>query len=85
MIKLLGPRMGVVSVKELGTNCWLPRRFVTDGTRCSHIWTCSYPEKKICQAIHVEIAYFAQEQARLARVICNLDIRIKELAKMLEK
>jgi len=84
MVKQLGPRTAVVSSKELGTNCWLPKRFIL-GERCDRIWTCSYPEKKTCQAIHTEISCLAQKQEHLLQVHSNIDIRVKELLEMLEK
>lgn len=55
MTKQLGDRTAIVSSKELGTNCWLPRRFIENSDRCDRVWTCSYPEKQTCQAVKAEI------------------------------
>ena len=85
MVRQLGKGCAVVKSSELGTNCWLPRRFVKDGSRCDRIWTCSYPEKSSCMAIHAEIRHIQEEQKRLMRISSNLDMRIEELAAMLEK
>ncbi len=85
MVKQLGERTAVVSSKELGTNCWLAKRFVKDGGRCCRVWTCNYPEKKTCQAVQREIDYLRQEQQRLAQVSSNIDTKIEELAEMLVK
>ena len=85
MIEHLGLRTAIVSLHELGTNCWLPKRFVQDGNRCCRVWTCSYPEKKTCMAIQAEIKHMVEEQARLVTVYKNLDQRILELQNMLGK
>jgi len=85
MVKQLGPNCAEVTVAELGTNCWHPCRFIQDDGRCCRIWTCSYPEKKTCQAIHAEIAHIKGEQKRLIVVHTNLGLCIKELSQMLEK
>jgi len=37
----------IVSSKELGTNCWLAKRFC--GGICERYERCSYPEKKTCK------------------------------------
>jgi len=55
------PKTAIVSSKELGTNCWLPRRFI-EGTRCERVVECTYPEKKTCKAVDAEIAYLHQER-----------------------
>lgn len=85
MVRQLGPNCAVVTTSELGTNCWHPCRFIQDDGRCPRVWTCSYPEKKSCQAIHVEIAHIKGEQRRLLLVSSNLDERVEELAGMLQK
>jgi hypothetical protein len=50
----------VVSSKDLGTYCWLPRRFIKR-TRCDRVLTCKYPEKKTCQAVLAEIDFLSEE------------------------
>lgn len=49
-------KTAIVSSKELGTNCWLPARFV-EGARCMRLHTCKYPEKKGCKAVKTEIEH----------------------------
>jgi len=85
MVRQLGPNCTVVTSAELGTNCWHPCRFIQQDGRCCRIWTCSYLEKKTCQAIHAEIAHTKVEQRRLIQVISTLDKRVKELFGMLQK
>ncbi len=85
MVLQLGKHRAIVESGELGTNCWHPRRFVKEGSRCDRIWTCNYPEKCRCMAIHAEIRHMKNEQLRLVRVSGTLDMRIEELADMLEK
>ncbi len=84
-MKQLSENTAIVTVQELGTNCWHPCRFIRDDGRCSRVWACSYPERKTCQAIHAEIAYIKGEQRRLIQVSSNLDERVEELSAMLEK
>lgn len=48
-------KAGVVNSKELGTNCWLPARFIGGG-RCLRWEDCRYPEKAECKAREWEIA-----------------------------
>jgi len=85
MVKQLGPNCAVVTISELGSNCWHPRRLVKDSSRCDRIWTCNYPEKSSCVAIHAEISHLKDEQKRLMKISSNLDIRIEELTAMLQK
>lgn len=85
MVTQLGKHCAVVKLSELGTNCWHPKRFVKNGSRCDRIWTCSYPEKGRCMAIHAEIRHMRNEQLRLVRVSGTLDMRIEELIEMLQK
>lgn len=37
-----------VKQSELGTNCWLPARFL--GGKCQRYKRCKYPEKTTCKA-----------------------------------
>lgn len=85
LVKQLSPGTAVVSSKELGTNCWLPCRFVKDDGRCNRIFTCSYPEKKRCEAVKAEITALQQQQFRLATNIVNIGHTIRTLENMLEK
>lgn len=85
MVRQLGPNCAVVTASELGTSCWQPCRFIQKDGRCPRVWTCSYPEKKTCQAVHAEIAHIKGEQKRLIQVCSNLDERVEELAGMLQK
>ena len=78
-------KTAIVKFSELGMNCWLPKRFIEGGGRCDRIFTCSYPEKKKCQAINAEVRYLMEEQTRLITVYRNIDRTIKRLTDMLEK
>ena len=84
MVKELGHGCASVTVKELGTRCWLTKRFI-NGERCDRVYLCNYPEKKTCQAVKAEIIYLMLEQTRLVNTYKNIDIRIAELTAMLEK
>lgn len=84
MVKELGHGCASVTVKELGTRCWLTKRFIK-GERCDRVYLCNYPEKKTCQAVKAEIIYLMLEQTRLVNNYKNIDIRIAELTTMLEK
>ena len=84
MVKELGHGCASVTVKELGTRCWLTKRFIKV-ERCDRVYVCNYPEKKTCQAVKAEIIYLMLEQTRLVNTYKNIDIRIAELTAMLEK
>ena len=75
----------IVMASELGSNCWLAIRFVKNGGRCDHIYSCKYLEKKTCQAVHAEIAYLKQRQMQLPNVSTWLGHKIETLTEMLEK
>lgn len=85
MVKQVGPNCAIVTISELGTNCWHPCRFIQEDGRCPRVWACSYPEKKTCQAIHAEIKHIKGEQIRLLQVSSNLDERVEQLVEMLQK
>lgn len=85
MVRQLAPGAAAAPLSELGTNCWHPCRFIQEDGRCARVWTCTYPEKKKCEAIYAEIAFIKQEQKRLMQVSANLDERIEQLAEMLKK
>jgi len=85
MVTQLGNHAALVEAKELGTDCWQPRRFVKEGSRCDRVWTCTYPEKHRCEAVHGEIRHLRNEQLRLVSVSSNIDMRIEELAAMTKK
>lgn len=84
MVKKIGDRAVIVSSKELGTNCWLVRRFIQDGDRCPRVWVCNYPEKKTCQAVKAEIHHLMGEQERLIIIHHNIEQRIIELQNTLK-
>lgn len=51
-------KIAIVSSKDLGTNCWLPKRFVGECHKCDRFVVCNYPEKKVsleAQAVIEEI------------------------------
>ena len=56
MVKKIGDKAAIVTLKEMGLNCWLPKRFI-EGSRCDRVMECTYPEKKACKAVDAEIAY----------------------------
>lgn len=85
MVKQLGNRCAVVMSSELGVNCWHPHRFVKEGSRCDRIWSCNYPEKNRCEAIHAEIKAMREQQQRYLKLSSTLDMRIEELAGMTQK
>jgi hypothetical protein len=67
--------VAIVTLKELGTNCWLPRRFIK-GRRCPRVFDCTYPEKKTCRAVDAEIAHM---QRRLSETITATGNKIADL------
>lgn len=71
-------KVAIVNSKDLGTNCWLARRF-TGGSRCCRVMTCNYPEKHTCKAIDAEIEFL---QGRKQVVIENIDKNITNLKSM---
>ena len=85
MVEQPGPGTAIVSIEELGTNCWLPKRFIRDNGRCDRVFTCKYPEKETCQAVHAEIAHLKQEQVRLMNQSIQIDHTVEKLAEMLKK
>ena len=85
MVQKQGRKTAIVRSGELGTNCWHPRRFVTDGPRCERLFTCSYPEKSRCQAVNAELRHLRQEQLRLVHVYVNIGRTMKTLQNMVEK
>lgn len=68
-------KTATVNSKELGTNCWLPKRF-TGGSRCCRVMTCSYPEKRTCKAVDAEIEYLKSQKQTL---IENIDKKVDTL------
>ncbi len=79
------PKVAIISSSELGTKCWLPRRFVEDGQRCAKLYVCIYPERKTCQAVHAEITHLKKTQVRLMNTSIQIDHTIETLAEMLQK
>ena len=67
MVKHISPRTAIVTIKELGTNCWLSERFI-EGSRCCRVMDCNYPEKRTCKAVDAEIAWLLKEQEVQYRV-----------------
>ena len=85
MVRHIGPGTAVVSLKELGTNCWHPCRFIKDDGRCDRVFTCKYPERKTCQAVNAEIAHLKKAQVRLINQSIQIDRTVEKLAEMLKK
>lgn len=76
------PGEAIVTKGELGVNCWHPRRFVGEGTRCDRIYQCNYPEKHRCEAILAEIRYLKDKQLALVKESGDIDCEIENLIKM---
>lgn len=72
MVKEIGDRAASVIIQELGTRCWLPRRFIK-GKRCDRFYLCKYPEKKTCQAALAEIDHLKEYKQRLWRLIQRVE------------
>ena len=86
MVKQLGLRTAIVSSKELGTKCWAARRFVKGGSRCDRVMQCTYPEKKTCEAVGVEIAYLRDYYKNLIKELkTNAKKSIQQLENDLKK
>lgn len=59
----MGGKLTKVRMGELGTNCWLPQRFV--GGRCDRVLHCKYPERKTCKAVASEIEFLQQNRREI--------------------
>ncbi len=46
MVQTIGRNTVIVSQNELGTNCWMPIRFLDRCRECFRYEKCKYPEKK---------------------------------------
>jgi hypothetical protein len=68
-------KTAIVNSKELGTNCWLAKRF-TGGSRCCRVMDCTYPEKRTCKAVDAEIEYLQSQKQTLSE---NIDKKIAAL------
>ena len=79
------PGTALVDGKELGVNCWHPKRFVTQGSRCDRLYRCKYPELRKCQTIHAEIAYYQERQRQMMKLSGEMDTEIEKLTKMTQK
>lgn len=70
----------IVKASALGSNCWLPARFV-DGARCPRVMQCTYPEKHHCKAVQAEVDYLtgyhsgqiAEHEKQLAAALAELN------------
>lgn len=84
MVEQFWPQTAIVTLKELGINCWLPKRFVEGGSRCDRFMLCKYPERETCRAIDAELAHLQDEQAKLLASAEKVGQTIKMLENMLE-
>lgn len=75
MVKKLDHGAVSVTIQELGTRCWLPKRFV-EGGRCDKVFRCDYPEKKTCKAVDAEIKHLSK---RLEDATEGLQAKIEQL------
>jgi hypothetical protein len=64
MSKKIGPRVAIVTLKQLGFNCWLPARFIP-GVRCARVEACNYLEKNTCRAVDAELKHLFDEAREL--------------------
>jgi hypothetical protein len=69
MPKEIGPRTAIVTLRELGFNCWSPARFIA-GARCARVEVCNYLEKRTCKAVGAEVAH-------LRETLANFNARIQ--------
>lgn len=46
MAQIIDRDIAIVSQNELGTNCWMPIRFLNRCRNCFRYERCKYPEKK---------------------------------------
>jgi len=46
MARIINGNVAIVSQDELGTNCWMPIRFLDRCRECFRYERCNYPEKK---------------------------------------
>jgi len=65
----------VVTIKQLGSNCWLVSRFIAR-SRCPRVFKCSYPELKTCKAVETEIAF---QQARTQEITEQANAKVARL------
>lgn len=82
------PWTAIVTLQELGTRCWLPKRFIQGG-RCARVMECNYPEKAKCKAVKAEVDFLNREifqvQKRALERIQRLGQSIIELQKQPKK
>ena len=82
---LLQRNVAIVSTKELGHLCWLPNRFLKGGGRCERVFSCAYPEKASCQAVHAEIVELEHKAERYSHNIIQIGRTIRDLEKNYKK
>ena len=75
MVKELDHGYAIATVQELGTNCWLAKRFIK-GSRCCRVFECKYPEKKTCRAVDAELEYLHQEMERQVASLANKEAQL---------
>jgi len=84
LVEQFGSQTAIVTLKELGINCWAARRFVEGGSRCDRFMLCNYPERETCRAIDAEIAYLQEQRTKLLASAEKVGQTIKILENMLE-
>ncbi|HUT96612.1 MAG TPA: hypothetical protein VMW60_00635 [Dehalococcoidales bacterium] len=65
MSKEFGPRVAIVTLKELGLNCWSPARFI-GAVRCARVMACNYLEKGTCPAVGAEVTHLREKAAHFS-------------------
>ena len=83
-MKILSKNAVEVTLKDQGGNCWTGNRFILSD-RCMSVFTCSYPEKRTCQAVQAEIAHLRDTQIRMVRSITQIGHTIESLRQMTEE
>jgi len=75
MPRIIDTNIAIVRQDELGTNCWMPIRFLDRCRECSRYERCNYPEKK-ADAVYDALL---KEKSELNRKLKALR---KEIARM---
>ena len=61
------PKYAVVNFNDLGTSCWLPKRFI-QRQRCERVQACKYPEKQTCKAVGAEIDFLSHRIIEIGEI-----------------
>jgi len=75
LVKELDHGYAIATVQELGTNCWLAKRFIK-GSRCPRVFRCNYPCKKTCRAVDAELEYLHQEMQKQVAFLADKEAQL---------